>query len=150
MQTWSARRTLERPPVQMIELLDANVICRYLADDHPEHSERAARLIESDRPLRVSVLVLAETAHVLRRGYGHPQEAVVKALIELLQREHLDVHEVDTDRAIEALHRCLPSGRVSVPDALLWATARDAAPARVWTFDQRFPREDIACEEPPA
>ena len=132
----------------MTELLDANVVCRYLTGDHPEHSERAAELIESDRQLRISVLILAEAAHVLRRVYGHPPAVVVDALIQLLGRENLEVHEVETDLVVQALLACRDSGRVSVPDALLWALARGAAPSRVWSFDRRFPATGIELREP--
>jgi predicted nucleic acid-binding protein len=130
------------------ELLDANVVCRYLTGDHPEHSERAAELIESDRELRISVLILAEAAHVLRRVYGHPPGTVADALIELVQRENIEAHELETDLVVEALLMCRDSGRVSVPDALLWALARAAAPARVWSFDRRFPGSQIELREP--
>lgn len=57
------------PPLEALErleFLDSDVICRYLTNDHPELSPRAAALIDSDRRLRVSILILAEVAHVLR------------------------------------------------------------------------------------
>ena len=38
---------------------------------------------------------------------------------------------------------CRPSSKVTVPDALLWAAARDAGQGVVYTFDRRFHAEGI-------
>lgn len=69
-----------------------------------------------------------------RRVCGHSPAVVVDALIELLGRENLEGHEVETDRVLQALLRCRDSGRVSVPAAILWALARSAALAWVRSF----------------
>jgi predicted nucleic acid-binding protein len=69
-------------------------------------------------------------------------------LIDLLNRENIDTHEVPTEVAIQALRFCRPSGRVNFGDAMLWAVARASAPARVWTFDRRFPADGIERWEP--
>jgi predicted nucleic acid-binding protein len=138
------------PPglLQRVEFLDSDVICRYLTNDDPQLSLRAAALIDSERPLRISILILAEVAHVLRSFYRRPPEQVAGALIRLLERENIEAHEVDTDVAIEALELTRPSRRVSVPDALLWATAQVVPPARIWTFDERFPGHGIETAAP--
>jgi predicted nucleic acid-binding protein len=133
---------------ERIEFLDSDVICRYLMNDHAALSPRAAVLIDADRPLRISILTVAEVAHVLRSVYARTPQQVADALIQLLERENIQVHEVDTDLTIEALGLTRPSRRVSIPDALLWAVALAAAPARIWSFDRRFPREGIQVEEP--
>ena len=106
-----------------VEFLDSDVICRYLVNDHVEHSPRAARLIDSDRLLWISILTLAEVAHVLRSVYQRTPEQIADGLIQLLERENIAAHELDTDLAIGALELTRPSRRISVPDALLWATA---------------------------
>lgn len=129
------------------ELLDANPVLRYLLADHPDHFARAQALIESERSLRISVLTLAEIGYVLTRVAGVPREDAVDALIDLLERENIDAHEVDTDLAIQALRLCRPSGRVNFGDAMLWAVAR-ASSARVWTFDERFPSQGIRVQQP--
>lgn len=130
-----------------IDLLDANVLLRYLLGDHPDHSARAQALIESDRSFRVSVVTLIEVGYVLTRVAGVPRADAVAAMIDLLDRENLSVHEIDTDLAIDALRLCRPNGRVSFGDALLWAVAR-AGTACVWTFDERFPTQDLRVQQP--
>jgi predicted nucleic acid-binding protein len=125
------------------EFLDANPILRYLLGDHAAHSARAAALIESERPLRISLVTLAEVAYVLLRVAGVPRPDAVDAMVELLNRENVSVHEVETDVAIRALLLCRASGQVNFGDAFLWAVARSSAPARVWTFDEHFPADGV-------
>jgi len=38
---------------------------------------------------------------------------------------------------------CRGSGRVSFSDAMLWAAARAATGGIVYTFDERFPEDEI-------
>lgn len=130
------------------QFLDTNCIARYLLGDHPDHSPRAQALIESDRLLRISLVHVAETAFLLTRGAGIDRADVVAALVDLLERENIETHEVATELVVQALGMCSPSGRVSFADAMLWATAKSAAPATVWTFDQHFPLEGITVLEP--
>ena len=130
------------------EFLDTNVVTRYLLQDHPHHPPRARALIESERRLSISLITLAEVGYVLTRLAGVPRGDAVDALIELLERENIEVHEVPTDLAVQALRLCRPSGRVNFGDAMLWAMARNASPARVWTFDERFPGAGIEVRQP--
>ena len=132
----------------LIEFLDTNTLVRYLTRDDAAMAGRAAALIDSDRRLRLSVLILAEAGFVLRRVYGIAREAVIDGLIHLLNRSNIETHEIDTDLAIQALRLCRPSGRVNFTDALLWAVARASAPARVWSFDERFPVNGIEVQRP--
>lgn len=129
------------------ELLDANPVLRYLLADHPDQFARAQVLIESDRRLRLSIVTLTEIGYVLTRVAGVPRADAVDALIALLERENIEVHEIETDLAVQALALCRPSGRVNFGDAMLWAVARASA-ARVWTFDERFPVDGIESRRP--
>jgi predicted nucleic acid-binding protein len=131
-----------------VEFLDTNAIARYLVEENPEMTARAATLIDSERSLRISVVVLAEVGYLLTKFYRIERARTVGALIDLLNRENVETHEIGTELAIQALRLCEPSGRVSFADALTWAVARLSAPARVWSFDTRFPTEGIDVREP--
>ncbi len=135
-------------PADATEFLDANAILRYLLADHPEHCARSQALIESERSFRISLITLAEVGHVLTRTAGVPRSDAVDALVQLLNRENLETHEAERDVVIQALDLCRPSGRVNFADAMLWAVARTATPARVWTFDERFPADGIEVRRP--
>ena len=123
--------------------LDTSIVVRYLTDDPPEMGERAERLIETSAELRVTETVLVETAHVLRKGYGLLREEVVDLLTQFVSRENIVVQGLDTGNVLAALRLCRPSGRVSIPDSLIWAAAKSAGPAIVYSFDARFPDADI-------
>ena len=130
------------------QFLDANVIIRYLMGDHPEFTTRATQLIESDRDLTISIVVLGEVGYVLTKVYQVDRIRASDAMIELLNRANIESYEVDTDIAIDALRLCRPSGRVSFVDAFLWALVRGAGNAKIWTFDARFPSEGVVLSKP--
>ena len=50
----------------------------------------------------------------------------VETLIALLERERILSYAIDKDYLLRGLRLALPSGRVAVADALIWATARTA------------------------
>jgi len=131
-----------------LELIDANAVVRYLVRDDADHTARASRLIDSDRPLRIAASTIAEISFTLLRVYKFPRTRICDVLIDLVERSNIHVHEFDTDVAVEALQLCRPSGRVSFADAMLWAVARTSSPARVWTFDERFPADGIDVQAP--
>jgi predicted nucleic acid-binding protein len=133
----------------MPQFAETSVLVRYLTGDPPEMAQRAARLIESGDELCVTETILTETAHVLRRLYGVAREDVADLLVRLLRRRNLLVRGLDKATVIAAILLTRPSNRISIPDALIWAAARDAAPSVVYTFDQRFPREGTQVQEPP-
>jgi predicted nucleic-acid-binding protein len=141
------------PPVEPsesgpLEFLDTNTLARYLIRDNPAMTERAAALIDSDRSLRIGVVALAEVDYLLTTFYRIERARAVDAIIDLLNRENIEAHEIATDLAIQALRLRRPSRRVSFAAALLWAVARSVAPARVWSFDTRFPTDGIERREP--
>lgn len=124
-------------------LLDTSVVVRYLTDDPPNLAEEAAGIIDEVPELALTNVVVAETAHVLTSVYCLPRETVVDRLIELLQRENIVTPDATKELVIAALLLCRPSGRVSVPDALLWAAARDSEDGVIYSFDRRFPTAGV-------
>lgn len=110
-------------------------------------AELSAHLIEGADELLVSDVAIAEAAHVLTSYYGASRGEVVDYLAALLRRDNVDTLNIPKALALAALSKCRPSGRVSIPDALIWAAARaEAAP--VYTFDRRFPSEGITVLSP--
>jgi predicted nucleic-acid-binding protein len=124
--------------------LDANIVLRYLTQDSTVLAGRARQIIEDHPSLRITEGILAEIAYVLVRVYQVPRAEVVDALIALLRRSNIQVHQIDTELAIQALSLCRPSGRVSFADAMLWAVARSTgARTTLFTFDARFPDAEL-------
>lgn len=129
--------------------IDANVILRYLLNDIPEQAAQAASIIDRDAELLVTGGTLAEVAYVLSRPPGVPRERIVDVLIAFISRRNILLHDLDKAFAIQGLLRCRPSGRVSFADALLWAAARTAGASVVYTFDERFPADDLTLRREP-
>ena len=63
-------------------LIDANVILRYLLNDHPEMSRRAKEVISEGASTTVEVL--AEVVYVLHGVYKADRSSIVAALRDLL------------------------------------------------------------------
>lgn len=124
--------------------LDTSVVIRYLMNDNQALAERAEQIITSDLTLWLTGGTLAEIAYVLTRVYDIPREVVVDELIKLIRRPNIRTEGLDLTFTIQALEFCRPSGRVSFADALLWAAARSAGVAAIYSFDERFPSMGIA------
>jgi predicted nucleic acid-binding protein len=71
-------------PPDVSDFLDTNPVLRYLIQNNAEQTARATALIESDRPLRISIVTLAELGYVLTRVYNVARADAVDALIALL------------------------------------------------------------------
>jgi len=132
-------------------LLDSSVIVGYLTNDVPDLAEQARRLIDSDAPLGITTVALLEAAHVLRGPpYCQPREAVVDALVGLVQRENVLGIGVDTAEAAAALLLCRGSSTVSLGDALIAASGRSAGIYGAYSFDARFGRAGVRIVPVPA
>lgn len=133
----------------MPALLDTSLLVRYLTDDPPHLADIAADVVEGLPDLEVTGVALAETAHVLASFYRLPRDEIVDTLVELLGRDNVDVFEFDKGLVIQALLLCRDCGRVSIPDALIWAAARSAGGLAVYSLDRRFPADGIEVLPPP-
>jgi predicted nucleic acid-binding protein len=123
--------------------IDTSVLVRYLTGDPPDLADQAARIIDSNDSIHLTDVVVVEAAYVLSSVYQHPRQAVVDALIGLIQKRNVTLFGLDKGIVIDALLLCRPSGRVSFGDAMIWAVARSASPALVYSFDARFPSDAI-------
>ena len=130
-------------------LLDANVILRILAGDHPDHLARAAALFESASRGECTLLlypwIVAETVFTLQSFYDIPQADIGSMLLTVVNAP--GVETADLDVILDCLHRFAHT-RISFVDCLLAAQAHSLGipPA---SFDRdldKFP--DIKRYEP--
>jgi len=127
----------------MSGFLDTSIIVRYLTGDTPELAEQAAKIIDSDEDLKISDVVLAETAYVLTSVYKIPREVVVDNLVTFMQKKNISPYALEKGLVLQALLFCRPSGRISFADAMVWAAARSAGNKIIYSLDERFPAEGI-------
>ena len=124
--------------------LDTSVIVRYLVGEPTEQATQASHIILETEGLQISDVALTETVYVLRTRYQVPRETIIdSSLIALIQRDNISVYAMDDDLALQGLTMCRPSGRVSISDAMIWVAARSNGARAIYTFDQRFPSEDL-------
>jgi len=128
--------------------LDTSVIVRYLVGTPPAQARRAARLIDGESEVGVSLVALAECAHVLRTQYGVDQADIIHSLIGLVQRENVRVLGLRTEVLVESLVRARSLPGRPIADAMIVASsiAADALPLATFDRDQR--RYGIATREP--
>ena len=127
----------------MTGFLDTSILVRYLTGDPPDMAEQAAQILDIQLDLRITGVVLAETAYVLTSVYQVPRDVVVDHLLALLQKENVSPYALDKGLALRALLLCRPSGRVSFADAMVWAAARTAGAEVVYSLDERFPSDGL-------
>lgn len=118
--------------------LDTNVLVRYLAQDDPVQSARAAEIIErrlsDENPGFISVVAMVETVWVLGRAYELSDEDIVAAVKRTLQA---DVLVVESEHEVFAAMIALEEGSGSFADALIGALGAAAGCSATLTFDRK-------------
>ena len=129
--------------------VDTSVVVRYLVGTPESQARRAAALIDdADTEIGISVVVLAETAHVLRTQYEVEQRAIVDTLIDLIQRENVRLLGGRADLVVELLVRARGLSGRPIPDALVVAAALEADALPLATFDREQRRYGVATRAP--
>ena len=127
----------------MSGFLDTSIVVRYLTGDPPLLAEQAAEIIDRDENLKITDVVIVETAYVLLSVYGVEREVVVDNLITFMQKKNISPFALKKSLVLQALLLCRPSRRISFADAMIWATARSAGSKIIYSLDDRFPSDGI-------
>lgn len=112
-------------------LIDANVILRYLLDDHEDLSPKAAQILESSEAVLLPE-VACEVVYVLQKVYKVSRPQIQEHLSALVISQL--VHVAQTDVLLQAL-QCYAETALDFVDALLWAH-HAVAREEVLTFDK--------------
>jgi predicted nucleic acid-binding protein len=129
--------------------VDTSVLVRYLVGSPSTQARRAARLIDNDdTEIGISLVALAECAHVLRTQYRIEPRDIIDSLIGLIQRENIKVLGLRTDALVEMLVRARSMPGRPIPDAMIVASTLAADALPVATFDRDQRRYGIAIREP--
>ena len=116
-----------------MSLVDANVVLRYILDDHPELSSRAAEIIESHETV-LPMEIACEVVYVLQKVYQVPKEQIQAKLYGLLN-EHLVL--VEKPEVLKQALSIYWLKNLDFVDALLWAY-HVVNQQRVFTFDNQL------------
>lgn len=113
--------------------IDANVILRYLLDDHPEHSRQAAEVIDNSSVF-VAVEVLCEVVYVLSGVYSVERTMITEKLTEFIS---LDTVVVDDDQVLTKALGVFAESRIDFVDTVLYAYSKVRGD-HIVTFDQKL------------
>jgi predicted nucleic-acid-binding protein len=118
--------------------LDTNILVRYLTQDDPVQSAKAAHIIErrltEGNPGFVSVVTMVETVWVLDRAYGLSDEEIAAAVERILQT---DVLVVENEQEVFTAMVALREGTGSFADAVIAGLGARAGCSYTLTFDQK-------------
>jgi predicted nucleic acid-binding protein len=133
----------------MSRFLDTSIIVHYLTGDPPKLADLAAKVLDGMEDLKLTDVVIVETAYILSTVYRVSREVVVDSLMALIQKKNIILYALEKQLALEALLLCRPPGKVSFADAFIWAAARSEDAEIIYSLDERFPEEDIEVQHKP-
>jgi len=118
--------------------LDTNVLVRYLIQDDPVQSRKAAEIFErrlsAENPGFITIVAMVETVWVLDRAYRLSLRRIAEAVERILQTEVLVVeHEQEVFTAMIAMRE----GAGSFADAVIAGLGARAGCATTLTFDRK-------------
>lgn len=118
-----------------MKIVDTNVVLRYLLNDVPEQSQRAAELIERERVF-IPHEVLAEVVYVLSGVYSVPRPELARSVRALLSQTGVKTTNSKVARLAVDLYG---AGNLNFVDCLLVGWHHSGR--QVETFDRKLARE---------
>jgi predicted nucleic-acid-binding protein len=116
-----------------MKIADANIILRYLLNDHEELSEKATVIIENNEVLLPNV-VIAEIVYVLEKVYEVKNEEISNILLELFKYTNIVVNDI---KVLEEAFLLFGKRRLDFVDTLLYAYNKVKG-YEVYTFDKKL------------
>jgi len=144
----SARLAISAKGHYRVISVDTSVVVRYLVGTPVAQARRARAVMEQGATVGLPVVVLLETAHVLRTQYGIDRRDVLDTLVELVTREDVMLMGVSRSHVLEALVRARVLPGSPLADALVVAMVRDADALPLYSFDRDMARHGIAVQSP--
>ena len=122
-----------------MKALDTNLLARYLRDDDPIQSKRAAhfiqRAIRQNQPLYVNHVALCELIWVLTAVYEHHKDEIAEMIETILLTEQFSFEDKPT---IESALQDYKDTNADFADCLIGRRNRAAGCASTLTFDRRL------------
>ncbi len=114
-------------------IVDANIVLRYVLNDHEELSRKAADILEH-QSVMLPIEAACEVVYVLQKVYGVNREEIRQKLSELVNERLLTVEK--TEIFLKAL-ACYHTTTLDFVDALLWAY-HVVEHQEIFTFDGKL------------
>jgi predicted nucleic-acid-binding protein len=117
----------------MMSIVDANIILRYLLDDHEELSPKAAEILEQETPI-VPMEVACEVVYVLQKVYSVDRKEIQENLCSLLD---IPLISMDKPAVLRKALEYYSHTKLDFVDTLLWAYYTVES-QEVFTFDNKL------------
>jgi predicted nucleic-acid-binding protein len=117
-----------------MSVVDANVILRYLLDDHAELSPKAAEILEQQQTVTLPLEVACEVVYVLQKVYAVDRQEIQQELSNLLHNELVAMEKPSV--FLVAIERYSAS-TLDFVDTLLWAY-HTIEQQHIYTFDNQL------------
>ncbi|MGE0086310.1 MAG: PIN domain-containing protein [Desulfococcaceae bacterium] len=114
-------------------LVDANIVLRYVLDDHPELSLKAAEILEQHDAV-MPVEVMCEVVYVLQKVYHVSKEQIQLKLSDLMDENLVNPEKPEVVKQALTVW-CIKN--IDIVDALLWAY-HTVEGREVFTFDKKL------------
>jgi predicted nucleic-acid-binding protein len=115
-----------------MEIIDANIVIRYLLRDHEILSQKATKILEN-KSIHIPFEVCSEVVYVLEKVYNIPRENIQNALFVLI--DYPNLYTLDKTVLKEAL-KIYSSEKVDFVDSILIAWNHISG-AKIHTFDKK-------------
>ena len=126
-----------------MKALDTNILARYLRDDDPVQSKRAAhfiqRAVRQDEPLYLNHVVLCELVGVLTTVYEHRKDEIVAMIEAVLLTGQF---QIEDKSSIELALEDYKKSKAEFPDCLIGRRNRAVGSHATLTFDRRLKQLD--------
>jgi len=116
-----------------MQIVDANIILRYLLDDHAELSSKAAEILEQ-QTVTLPIEVACEVVYVLQKVYAVERKDIQQQLSQLLNEKLVEMEKPDI--FLSALE-CYSSSALDFVDTLLWSY-HTVEQHEIFTFDSKL------------
>ncbi len=112
---------------------DANVILRYILNDHEELSEKATEIIENNA-ITLPIEVACEVVFVLQKVYQVERQTIQQVFRQLIEEDLVFFYEPEL--LMKALD-CYAQTKLDFVDCLLWAY-HEVENEVIFTFDLKL------------
>jgi predicted nucleic-acid-binding protein len=116
-----------------MKIVDANVILRYLLDDHAELSPTATKILEQQTVI-LPIEVACEVVYVLQKVYAVERNDMQQQLSQLLDEKLVEMEKPDI--FLNALE-CYSTSKLDFVDRFLWAY-HNVERHEIFTFDSKL------------
>ncbi len=114
-------------------IVDANIILRYILDDHEELSPKAADILEN-RHVTLPIEAACEVVYVLQKVYNVDRQEIQQRLSELINERLVVIDKAEV--FLKALD-CYCTTTFDFVDSLLWAY-HAVEQQDIFTFDEKL------------